>query len=306
MRSELERREAEIAEDPDRLRCLVLILALGAEVLRRRCDLRNLGLLSLAGRADLDLEVEVLWRLAQADGKHAVDLVEHLVLLGTEQILVDAICCCLAEYSCIAVEQALELGIHLGRALGAGGLGHCVLGDEAIFLDEVHGEGPVPAIAHAIVQDVADLAGVEGKVPRRDDALEHRICLLELVVEHAIGLGELERVDIEVLHRGMAGNVHGREHPAAAALALVRDLGRLRHGDAVRVMVGAHGRCIAGCLHHVRGGHRIACNAVCTALCEVGCFLCGPVRVNCFAHRGKTTPFVRKQPPRAGGCRLAS
>jgi hypothetical protein len=84
VRSELERREAEIAEDPDRLRCLVLILALGAEVLRRRCDLRNLGLLSLAGRADLDLEVEVLWRLAQADGKHAVDLVEHLVLLGTE------------------------------------------------------------------------------------------------------------------------------------------------------------------------------------------------------------------------------
>ena len=115
------------------------------------------------------------------------------------------------------------------------------LGHDAVLAHEVGEHVPLAAVLDGVLQQEADQAAVGRLVGGGDHGLEEPVGLLELVVELQVGLRELELVDLEALHGLDAQHVQPGEHPAAAALLLVGDLGRL---DDVRegALGGAHDR----------------------------------------------------------------
>ena len=148
-------------------------------------DRRELCSVNLGFLANLDLKVEGRGRLAQAHGEHTVDVSHAGVLLGRELLGAGARAVGTANVCGGAAQQTVELGVHLGGALGAGRLGHHVLGDKAPLGDEVHGLEVVAAVAHAPLEHVVELSVVVRAVDQRNHVVEHGVGLLELVVEHA-------------------------------------------------------------------------------------------------------------------------
>ena len=243
-------------------------------------DWRELSNIDLGLLANLDLKVEGRGRLAQADGEHAVDVGHAGVLLCRKLLGAGAGTVSSTNVCGGATQQAIELGVHLGGAFGAGGLGHHVLRDKAPLGDKVHGLEVVAAVAHAPLEHMVELAVVVGPVDQRNHVVEHGVGLLELVVEHAKCLRELEGIDVEQIHRGRTSHVEGREHPAAPALTLVRDLTGALDRDPVGVVVGAHTRVVARGGHHVHGGHGVSCNSVGTLGPKGRPLLACPTRIN--------------------------
>ena len=269
---ELERRETKVAQNLRGLLVFVLRACGGIAPrapalplsLRLWCGLDGKELLRvcLAILANLELEVEAGGWLTQADAEDLVNVGQKLLLPGTQVVRAHAALCLTAQDSCGPAQRTVQLAIHLCGVLGAGGLAHRVLGDKPPLPNDVHGKGVVAPIVQTVLEQVLDLPGVGGQIGGVDDALERGVGLLELVVEHAKGLGKLERVHIEEAHGLLTQHVEGREHPAATALALICDLTRLGDGDAVGIGVTAHARDIARGCHDIHGGHGVACDAI--------------------------------------------
>ena len=165
--------------------------------------------------------VEALWRLAQAGGEQRIDVSHHLLFHGEEVVLVSARSRRLAQALGRRTQVAREVGVHLAGVLGAGRLGHRLLGNDAILLDEALEHVPLTAVANGIGKQVRHQTTGEGLVEGVEDVLEEPIALLELVEEEGVGLRELEGLELIELDRAEAHGVQACEHPAAAGAFLV-------------------------------------------------------------------------------------
>ena len=108
---------------------------------------------------------------------------------------------------------------------------------------------------------------VHGLLSAIDDSLEEKVGLLQLVVEEAIGLRELEGAEVVLLNHAGAQHVEASEKPAAARGFLVGDtLGGDRVGEILvvggRIVgiggQGVDGRACQGVAQGAVGGGRLA------------------------------------------------
>ena len=247
----------------------------------------DFGRVDICMLAHRKLKIEGQRGLAQADAKHAVHILHHLATTLLQFLIRLALLNRSAQNRGIATQQAIEIAIHLRGILGARGLGHDLLGHHAPLLNEVGSKAPLPSIGRGVFQQQGYGAVVKGKMGRGDDISQKGVGLLELVVEHAICLRELEVVHIEQAANLHALRIERREHPTTAGLTLVGHGLRRFDGNAVGIRIRTHGNRVAGCRHHIHRGNGVACNAIATALCELLYEFGIGIRVECRSRGAK-------------------
>ncbi len=96
------------------------------------------------------------------------------------------------------------------------GLGHRVLGDDAVLADDVDEHVPLTAVADAGREDVVDRPVAVGKGGRVDDRVDEVVGSFEFVPERQMRLGEFEGIKVLLLRDDLAKQVGRREEPAAS------------------------------------------------------------------------------------------
>ena len=152
-----------------------------------------------------------------------VDSLEHLRLTLSEGSLLLAGCGSLTELEAPFAELALEDLSHLGSVVGVEALGHYLSRDEAVLRDDVLYAGELAAVGERILEEPFDEFVVHRLGGVVDSCLEEEVALLELVVEEAVGLRELEVAEVELSDGASAHDVESGEEPAATAVLLVGD-----------------------------------------------------------------------------------
>ena len=162
-------------------------------------------------------------RLTQAEGQHAIDILEDFNLLGFESLGLGARCGHLAQVPAAGAQQFVQHAAQLGGIVGVLRLRHDNLRHDAIFLSGIVEEVPDATVGHGRLEVEFDVTVGDRTVGGGDHVLQEKIGLFELVPEEGIVVGEIEFLQIEFLHHGRAQHVHRGEHPAAAGAQLVGD-----------------------------------------------------------------------------------
>ena len=123
------------------------------------------------------------------------------------------------EFAQLRVQVLLERrGIAGVRRLRVGLLRH-----QTVLLDQRDEHLPPAAIVSRAFVDRLEDAAVRGLVERLEHVLKVEVRLLQLVVEEQIAFGELEIVEVPLVHQLVAQRVQRCEHPAAAGMLLRGD-----------------------------------------------------------------------------------
>ena len=183
-------------------------------------------------------EVELLHRLTEAHGQHAVHLVEHFLLDGRSVLVLLGHG---AQLQGVLAQQVREHRVQLGGVVGAVGLGLGLVRHHAVLLHQGAHHIPVAAVGHGRREQPVDLAVTQRLVSRGHRVLEEPSSALKLVEERQVGLGQLEGAlrQIQLLLNVEAQHVQAGEHPAAARHFLVGH-GLIVHVDGKREALGAH------------------------------------------------------------------
>ena len=275
--SKLKRSNAKVTKN---LGTFLVLLAVLLVLVVRSLTWLNRGelcLIYLCVFANLALKVKGQRWLTKADGKDLVEALELLLLKRTKLVQRLASCVCCAKLASTLSEQAVNALIHLSGVLGAGSLWHGILRNQAILLHQAHGKRVVATVANTLGQKRVDNTRIGWLVSSLNDVLKCRICLLKLVVEHAICLAELKGINVKLLDCLLAKYVERREHPAATTLTLVGDVARLCNSNTVGISVGTHGGDIASSCGNAHRGYGVASNAVSTVCTKCSGFLVCPL-----------------------------
>ncbi len=130
---------------------------------------------------------ELCGRNAQAQDQHAVDFSQHLHFQGLYVLGFG-----FPQAKAVFAQLIGNLGAHLGSVVGIQGFRHYIGGDDAVFHHQVGNAGELAAVADGMGEEPVYGAVFHGQVPRVDDPLQEQICLLQLVIEEKVILGEGE------------------------------------------------------------------------------------------------------------------
>ena len=176
------------------------------------------GLALLVGKG----EGELLHGLAEGDGEDVVDGAEHLYLALLQGCRFLAVGTHLAQFEAKLPQLRCHNPCHAAGVLCRIGLGLHALGHEPVFLCQVGHAAEGAAIIDGILEEEAHALVVDGLVVGIDDALQHEVGFLKLVVEEEVVVRELHRHRVVVLTGEVgAEHIEPAEHPAASAALLV-------------------------------------------------------------------------------------
>ena len=161
--------------------------------------------------------------LAQRQGQHAVDGLEHL---GLPALQVGRAFPVRGKFAQLQAEffqlKADQVG-HARRVVAAVGLDHHFRRDDAILHEQVGDAGELPAVAEGVLEEPLHHLVVHRLLARVDDALQEEVRFLQLVPEEGVVLGELELTHVVLRDRLGPQDVQPGEEPAAARRLLVGD-----------------------------------------------------------------------------------
>ncbi len=176
---------------------------------------------------------ELCRRLAEAEGKDAVDLPEHLNFLSLEGLesrrsvrtahLGGHSVVGLAKPQTVLAEFEFENHRHLGGVVAAECLRHSLGRHDSILCHKVRDSGELPAVAKRVAEKPVHLTVVVRKVPRVNYSLKEEVCLFELVVEENIVLRKLELGKVVGVYHLGSEDIKPGEKPASSGRFLVGD-----------------------------------------------------------------------------------
>ena len=168
------------------------------------------------------------------------------------------------ELAQLRVQVLLERrGIAGVRRLRVGLLRH-----QTVLLDQRDEHLPPAAIVSRAFVDRLEDAAVRGLVERLEHVLKVEVRLLQLVVEEQIAFGELEIVEVPLVHQLVAQRVQRCEHPAAAGMLLRGDRTLLEFdGEVARQRTYA--AIVGGRLEHAGRNRRVRRDQVGAVFVEV-------------------------------------
>ena len=238
-----------------------------------------------AGRVSLfDVVVFVLIHVFEIEGfrdravagyQECVAFFQHLVLLATDGVLVGSVLHQFPQNGRAAAQIAVEQHIECAGGGGLLGFGHRILGHDAVLVHDVHEHIPLAAVVDAGAHDVGHGAVVGGQMGGVQNAFQIIVHPLEFIPEGQIALGQLKRVQIQLLRHDFPEHVGGGKKPAAAALLLAGGT----HGLDVHGEFELHLPCgdgIKGQIVHIGLGEGV-CHHAADGVGFVGRFVAGKV-----------------------------
>ena len=193
---------------------------------------------------------ELLHGFAEAGGEDAVDRGEHFRLAFLQGGGLLAGSHGLAQREAVFAELELQDGSHARGVVRVEALGHHLGGHEAVFAHHVDDAAEGAAVRERVLEQPLHELVVHGLRGVVDHGLKEKVGLLQLVVEEAVALRELEFAEVVVLNHLRAHHVEAREEPAAARALLVGDALRgylVREVGVGRVgVVGVRGELVDG------------------------------------------------------------
>ena len=232
-------------------------------------------------------EVELLRRLAQRDGAHAVHG-GHVVVLDRAQFIDrDAGCVTFAQVGGELAQPAVEVLFERVGVLGIGGFRVGALRHETILVYKGGEHLPPTAVIGRPVVDLLEQAAVGRLVERGEHVFEIRVGFFHRIPEEQVGFGEFEIVESPLVHELVTQGVEGCEHPAAAGSALVGD-GPLFQFDGEVAWQRALAFVVGGGFEHARGHRGVGGHKVGPVGVEVFGVLCETFRFDCCDAVGHT------------------
>ena len=187
-------------------------------------------------------KAERLGRLAVAAAQEAIHAVQNLVLFRLNRAVVRAGGDHVAELLRGSLERTVQNSVHLAGVAALIGFVVNVLGNDAVFADDVGKHIPLTAIVNAGRKDVHHGAVAGRQSGGFENALKEIVAPLELVPECQIALGKLKVFQIARRGNALAQYVRRRKQPAAAAGFLIGDFQRRYFNGELLT----HGVCTAG------------------------------------------------------------
>ena len=193
------------------------------------------------------LPLKRLRRLAQVDGRHAINHGHHFYFEGAQRGFGSAIGVHPAQFGGKFAQFGGDQPVHVARIGAAFGLRHHRFGYDAVLFDEVDEHVPLAAVLDGVFEQVGEQTAVYRLVGRADDALQKEVRFFDFVPEHGVGLRQLKLLQAQFFHGRHAEQVQPGEHPAAAAgllrgdLVAVQGVGKGVVGAGDDVAVGGHG-----------------------------------------------------------------
>ena len=139
------------------------------------------------------LKIEAAGRLAVTAAEITVNFIQYGNFVSADLFQFAAGSCHFADVDGSGLERLIEQAVHQHRVFTLSGFRHRVLGNNAVFCNEIFEHIPLPAVMDAGRENVGDDTVVGRKSYGFDDGFKKEIGPFKLIPESGVALGQFER-----------------------------------------------------------------------------------------------------------------